>query len=145
MHDVTLRRLQMFYYAISNRRSSYQPLLFACRVSASYQQSINALRDRSIITSRFFLYFLTPSPLSLVVTLLTTPSENYVTLIQPPKHEKNVWIRIRFLSQSILLHWTDFAHQLLVSPRWWQVVRCADHLEEWFQLVHCQWTAQHLQ
>ena len=37
----------------------------------------------------FFSVLFDPSPLSQVVTLLTTPSENYVTLIQPPKHEKN--------------------------------------------------------
>ena len=91
MHDVTLRRLQMFYYAISNRRSSYQPLLFACRVSASYQQSINALRDRSIITSRFFLYFLTPSPLSLVVTLLTTPPPKITSHSFNPRNMKKMY------------------------------------------------------
>ena len=38
--------------------------------------------------SRFFITFWLPHPLSQVVTLLTTPSENYVTLFQPQKHEK---------------------------------------------------------
>ena len=76
-----------------------------------------------------FLYFLTPLPLChrlshfwLLPPKITSHSFNPL----PTKHE-TVWIRIRFLSQSILLHWTYFPHQLLVSPRWWQVVRCADY------------------
>jgi len=46
-------------------------------------------QDHSIITSHFFLYFLTHPPLSQVVTF-DYPSENYVTLIHPPKTSKKV-------------------------------------------------------